>query len=286
MNPQRVPLEDLVCRRYPGSEWATIVELSGGVGATGYDSRADVVAFNCWPSKGWHRLAFEVKRTRADFMREVDNPMKRQWLEKHFHQCYFVVVPDIVKDDELPEGWGLLVSTKSGDKLIRRKAAMHREIGALPEALALSAIRALANNLQKERSLHHIFEGSSISKADLDAKVEERLAARREVIETEWQHVRKLHQTLSDRRSELEGPIGTLAKQAGKYGDIFGSWRQAPDKITSADVLKWVAHIRTHAAKDMMRKVWSARASLTELIDAAKAEGVDHGEPTSRQSTL
>ena len=77
---------------------------------TGYgcDSHIDAAAFNMWPSKNFERHAFEVKRSRSDFMREIGNPQKRQWVEENFHLTWFVTPAGLVKPDEIPEGWGLL----------------------------------------------------------------------------------------------------------------------------------------------------------------------------------
>jgi hypothetical protein len=63
-------LEKLLRVKYPLPEWVLFFELSGGTGWSGQQHRADAIAFNCYPSKGLHRLAFEVKRTRQDYMRE------------------------------------------------------------------------------------------------------------------------------------------------------------------------------------------------------------------------
>ena len=277
MHPQQYPLEALLLKRYPAPEWATLTELSGRVGFHGVDRRADVVAFNCWPSKGHVRLAFEIKRTRADFMREVDHPDKRQWLEKYFHQTYFAVTPGIVKEDEVPEGWGLLVTTKAGDKLIRRKAAQHREAPELPEFLALSAIRRLVQVANLERNQHYTFESRTLTQDDLDSKVEQAVKTRREQLDDQWNKVRKLRQTLEDRKHKLEGPLRTLANAAGEW-QVFGGWSGAPEDVTSQDVLKFIATIRAAAMRDVMRNVRTTHHALGELIASVVESELDAGE--------
>jgi len=259
-------LEDLVAKKYTGtSEWAIVFELRGSVGAQGIDRRADAVAFNCWPSTGMHRLAFEIKRTRADFLREVDTPSKRAWLEKYFHQCYFVVTPDIIKDGELPEGWGLLVATKNGKKLIRRKAAKHRDVEPLPEFLALSAIRALSERADRDRHQRHIFEGETITTEDLDAKVTRAVEVQRERMDQDWNHIRKLHRTTKDRKHMLEAPMRELATRAREYG-VF-PYREEPD-ITVDTVRRMITKIEQRSLKDVMDKVRAAHSCLGDLVAA------------------
>jgi len=276
-HPSQYPLERLLVERYPFPEWATIVEFSGGVGCSGYDQRADVVAFNCWPSKGFHRLAFEIKRSRSDYMREVDTPGKRAWLEKHFHQCYFVVIPGIVKPDEIPEGWGLLVATQDGEKLIRRKAAMHREIPPLPEPVALSAIRTLANTLHTDRTKRYTFENENITTTDLEAKVKALTGREEQRLEKEWHAVRKLRQRLRERKQELEGPMQALATAAGEFS-TFSDWAKDPAAVTAHDVARYIDTIRVQAVRRVMRQVFGAHEALGALIKAVKESGLEHGE--------
>lgn len=80
----------LIRARYPGPEWAVLDELHDGTGGSG-TRRFDAVAFNCWPSRGFVRLGFEIKVTRGDFARELADHAKRAALERHCHEVYFVV---------------------------------------------------------------------------------------------------------------------------------------------------------------------------------------------------
>ena len=121
-------LEDLLELRFPSPRWASFRELRQSTGFSGGEGRIDFAAFSTWPSDGDRTLACEVKRTRADFMREIEDPNKRAWVEKQFGECYFVMLPGLVKPDEIPEGWGLRVSTKDGKKLRRLKAPQQRRV--------------------------------------------------------------------------------------------------------------------------------------------------------------
>jgi hypothetical protein len=276
-----IDLEGLVAARFPAPEWAVVYELRAGVGYSGrgVDQRIDVVAFNCWPSKGWHRLAFEVKRTRQDFKREIDRPAKRQWVEENFHQTYFVVPHGLVKEEEVPESWGLMTATKAGDKLRKVKVATHRDIGPLPETVALSAIRALADTIARERTAHYRFEGEDITREMLDAKVEECARPVEETYEKALQHVKKAKMDLEDARRRVESPLDILAKFAGEHG-WFGAYGHRSDEpITGEVVARWIEQVRYTAVRQVMRNVRDAHESLGGLIEAAKEAGLDHGEP-------
>ncbi len=76
---------------------------------TGYSQSRwiDAVVFQMWPSKGLRRLAFEVKVTRQDFTRELNNPIKHAWCKECFHEFWFVAPKDVIQLEELPDkvGW-------------------------------------------------------------------------------------------------------------------------------------------------------------------------------------
>lgn len=62
-----------------------------------------LLAFNCWPSRGFVRLGFEIKVTRGDFARELGDHAKRAALERHCHEVYFVVGPGVCAPRDVPE---------------------------------------------------------------------------------------------------------------------------------------------------------------------------------------
>lgn len=80
--------------------------------SAGFDARrvCDFMALDLWPSKGLELHGHEVKVSRSDWLRELREPAKaeefRRWCDR-----WWLVVPDlaIVKREELPAGWGLMV---------------------------------------------------------------------------------------------------------------------------------------------------------------------------------
>ena len=70
--------------RHPEDRWvfATEVETSTGARWGLYDPaeklrRIDAFAMALWPSLGYKRVAYEIKLTRADWLKELANPAKR-----------------------------------------------------------------------------------------------------------------------------------------------------------------------------------------------------------------
>lgn len=88
----------------------------------------------------WH----EVKVSRSDWLAELRQPEKSAAFTRYAHY-HWLVVPDagIVKMEELPDGWGLLV--QSGKGLRAKRGAPRHE----PEPLPLDLSIAIASAAQR-----------------------------------------------------------------------------------------------------------------------------------------
>lgn len=109
--------------KYPSPMYGFITQVRNG---TGYSASrtADAIAMSLWPSRGLHLMGFEVKASRSDWMHEYKNPSKADDIANYCHYWYLVVGDeDIVKDDELPKTWGLIVPNGKGLKI--KKEATH-----------------------------------------------------------------------------------------------------------------------------------------------------------------
>ena len=105
------------------------------------EQRLDALAINLWPSSKFARVAFEIKISRADFMREINNPVKREYAMLLAHQFYFVVPEGLVGPDAIPPDCGL--ATVHGSQMSIVKQAPKHECEPLPQTfLAVLARRA------------------------------------------------------------------------------------------------------------------------------------------------
>lgn len=97
----------------------------------GYDwqlkmSLADGVAFCPWPSRGLIVHGFEYKVQRSDWLRELKNPRKAEAFAQFCHFWWIAVTETgIVREDELPENWGLMVAHGAGLKVAVKAKKMH-----------------------------------------------------------------------------------------------------------------------------------------------------------------
>ncbi|MEL6362834.1 MAG: MmcB family DNA repair protein, partial [Pseudomonadota bacterium] len=99
--------------RYSGQEWRIWFEVSQSTGAIS-GRRADAVAMNIWPSKGFQIHVFEVKVSRSDFKAELADPNKWKAIGKHADFFWLACPVGLVDREEVPEAWGLMELTKGG----------------------------------------------------------------------------------------------------------------------------------------------------------------------------
>jgi len=259
----------LLRARYQPPEWAFLDELHDSTGA-GASRRFDAVAFGCWPSSKFVRLGFEVKVSRGDFGRELDDHKKRAALEETCHQVYFVVPAGICHVREIPEPWGLL--QVSGEGLRALVKPKHRDVGRVPEALAICAIRRLIERDLAYQKRHYLFEGTEITQTDLDNRVEVVLGNAHGKLDAELAKVREQQEALTGMRQAVE-------RDAGRWWEI---WRQVLDAAegrrsrhppsqnppTQEQLLEAISRIRYRGRTELEDRLRAARGTIDAILSA------------------
>ncbi len=123
--------------------------VRGGSGTTairfGGDQRIDAMALHTWPSKKYRRVAYEVKATRTDLLRELDQPEKCAAALALSNEFYLVAPTEVLIGgilDVFPETWGVISYYEGRLTTVHR--APWRETPTPPYSFMLS----LARNLQ------------------------------------------------------------------------------------------------------------------------------------------
>jgi len=99
-------------RKYDYPEWALFFEVPGKNGR-----RADAIAYNLFPSRNFKTVGFEIKASWSDWKSELEDGEKADFFVGQCDEWYVVAGrKEIVKEAELPDGWGLL-EMKGGGKL-------------------------------------------------------------------------------------------------------------------------------------------------------------------------
>ncbi len=109
------------------------------------DQRIDAFALHTWPSKKYRRVAYEVKVSRSDLNRELDQSWKCEAALALSNEFYLVAPMDVLIGgitDRFPETWGVMSFHK--DQITTIKRALWRDTDLPPYSFMLS----LARNLQ------------------------------------------------------------------------------------------------------------------------------------------
>jgi len=226
-DPTRHVLGALVARHAP-PEWAVLNEVVVG-GQWG--RRLDLVAVS------HHRkrmiVVYEVKVTRADFMREMNDPEKRAAAEGVAHETWFAAPHGIIEASEIPDGWGLMLVNASGGTQ-RKRAARYRELpDGMPWEIAHGALRrahphanppgwkplwkALGRELDEEDLRKLAFE---LGRPELD-----RLADAEQTVE-------RLQKRCAHKEEEMSQLLNAVQK-------VIGTW-YGPSRAAAA-LLRWAA---------------------------------------------
>lgn len=79
------------------------------VAAPGTNRRCDLLRLGIWPSRGHRIVVHELKVSRSDWLRELDDPAKAEAWWPYCHEFWIAAPNGIVDLSELPDGWGLMV---------------------------------------------------------------------------------------------------------------------------------------------------------------------------------
>lgn len=129
-----------------GGGWIGIEEMRCGTGYNrkreGVESRIDFFAMHVWPSRSHERRAFEIKVTRGDFLKEIQDSTKRRMGLMFSNEFYFVTPPNLVKVSEIPPECGLMTYHPKTDSFHTVKRAPWRDSQPPTWGLLASVLRA------------------------------------------------------------------------------------------------------------------------------------------------
>jgi hypothetical protein len=107
-------LERRLHNKYHGEDFALCFDVrnSAGFNAT---RACDALGIGLWPSRGCHLYGFEIKASRSDWLRELKEAAKAEAFVPYCDYWFIVAGSrDIIKAEELPPGWGLIVPRGDG----------------------------------------------------------------------------------------------------------------------------------------------------------------------------
>lgn len=135
-------LEALVRGRHPEPAWAVLSNVASTLGR-GTARRADAVAMGPWSSVGLKLHGFELKVSRHDWVRELQDVEKAEAVGRFCDLWWVVAPPAVVKLEELPALWGLLEPSGNGLK-VRRPATVRPNVEAVSRGFLAAVFRKVS----------------------------------------------------------------------------------------------------------------------------------------------
>lgn len=256
---------------FAGGELATEVGINNGQGGGG--SRCDAVWVGFTSTWGRVMVGHELKTSRADWLRELNNPFKASWADAC--HAWMVVAPDttVAQPQEIPPGWGLMVVDPK--RPVKMRIVVKPEVRATDWSPPWWAVRSFMARVNTLRS-------AEINRiAGLQA---ERLTAR--AIES------------MERRNQAVGQQGMTLESAQKVetmdsftkaGVNLVSWRhrETQDELSPQDlknpVVRAILRDSSDADQvlDQLRARWQGLPAVEELVDRLKTVVAKLGQPVT-----
>ena len=140
-------------KHYSSPAWAVFDEVASEVGWK--EKRwIDCVALGVWQSTGNEIIGIEIKVSRGDLRRELQNPQKTEEWMRYCDRFYLACPAGVASAADVPATWGLLSMQERGNVRVAKKApklepqpmtrgfigAMLRRAGEANEALIAAAV--------------------------------------------------------------------------------------------------------------------------------------------------
>lgn len=247
----------------PGGVFVPEVGENGGWG-TG--RRCDAIYVGFTSTSGRLLIGHEVKASRTDWLNELSNLGKADTWADQCHEWWLVTVPGVVKDGELPAGWGLMLPGTSKTRMSTPTRA-ERHTGRRPSWDAVRSIIARQDTLRAQA----IAQGATKARADNEAEIARRVEQTLEYRIRDLPDAAELKSRLDRIETALGGHLVDDTGHPRWYGD---------DQFTEHDLADVAALLGQHrtlerAAQNLIGRY--ATMEITQLrrvldtLDAALA---------------
>lgn len=261
-------------RRLPGGIFVPEVGMNGGYGA---GRRCDAVYVGFTTTSGRQMIGHEIKVSRSDWVAELGrkNGKADAWADQ-CHQWWLVVSdPGIVRDGELPAGWGLMSPGRSVTRM-----AIHQPAAAKTDHdPSWDAVRSVfarydtlrAEAVDAEKAAVRAIEQQK-AREEVDARVARRIA--------ELPDVTELQRQLQLVREALGAPIDwTSVDKPPRTGSIgLKALREIAALVAAHGDLARVTHRITEGFANPVTSANKAIDDLACALAAVRAAGAEATE--------
>ena len=140
--------------RYQDAKWVNIPECP-------FNGRyCDWFSYGVWNSTGGNIIGHEIKVSRSDWLREIQDPNKAEACAKYCTHWYIVAPRGLIKPEELHAEWGLM-ELSSGKLKISRPAVRKK-----PQVIEGRLLGEIMRRLQKNSRDDSLIEARAVELAD------------------------------------------------------------------------------------------------------------------------
>jgi hypothetical protein len=158
---------------YPTRAYAFFEQVANGTGWAGR-RYGDAMALSLWPSRGLDLYGFEVKVSRSDWKREVDDPAKADDIARYCDFWFIATPAGLIDVTELPPTWGLIevdASKKAG--IVQQATRLDAKV--LDRAFVAALLRRQSESLDgllREARNEGRNEGAANGSPDISLRLE------------------------------------------------------------------------------------------------------------------
>lgn len=211
-------LVSLVHAKYEGEAFARLAQVRNATGYSGKIRTADAMVMSLWPSRGIWLAGFEMKSSRSDWLAELKQPAKAEEIGRWCHYWWLVVSNEnVVRGDELPETWGLMMPNNTGTKLLVVKEAVRND----PPAIGFDFLASIFRNIT----------GGMVPVADVERQIREKVEARN--VDREMQAERNAERKALEANRTIQSELANLQYKVRQFE------RQTGIKIDSDEARNW-----------------------------------------------
>jgi hypothetical protein len=158
-------IEKLLRNRYSPPEYAFLPQVRNQTGYSRQIRTADALVMSLYPSRGLYLSGFEIKVNRGDFVNEIKYPDKAEDIAKYCDFWWIAAPKEIVKIEELPINWGLIIPFGQTMKIIK-PAIINPEITKIDRVFFAGILRKVQETITPEAELRKAKkEGEEIGSA-------------------------------------------------------------------------------------------------------------------------
>lgn len=242
--------------KYRPPEYAFLTEVRNSVGFSAKVRTADAMAMSLWPSRGLYMTGFEVKVSRGDWKKELEQPAKAEELAR-FCRMWFIACPDrMIDKDEVPPGWGLIHVKEDGGL---------RYVKPAPEHPCVEPTWMFFASLMRDVVEHWVPQ--SLVDQRLEQSTKERMARR---IEQEGYELKESKRQLEKMRANIAAFEEESGIKIDRYSDHFN--REIGAAVAAFRRWRGVPHEELRNIAERVNRLSQEISAVAHEINIAEQE--------------